>query len=107
MLHCSIAFSNKLLKNDIDESFVEIQRRIKVSLFEVLVSFVEMENPKKSREVIINLVDERIRGFITKMEAKDIVAALFPQENIYRELINVEIDVYNATVVLDLAEWLY
>ena len=104
MSRSSTAFANELLKNDIDESFVEIQRRIRVSLFEVLVSFIEMENPKKSREVIISLVDERIRGFITKEEAKDMVAALFPEENIYRELINVEIDVYNAAVLLDLAE---
>jgi len=72
---------NKILKNEIDEEFRELQKIMSTSLHEILVGLTEAELMQKPREIVSAVVEERLKGRISKELARDILDTVYQENN--------------------------
>ncbi len=69
------------MKNEIDEDFKDLQKQIKITFKDILSAYVEKENSKKTREVVNALIEEKIKGKISKSFAKSLMNTILVDEN--------------------------
>ena len=90
-LRCLNRFFNKILKNEVDEPFYEIQGQIKKTIKGLLVKELERANPNTGAEAIQELADTNSKGKIPKSTATNIVNKLFAKDDGKKRELNEEI----------------
>lgn len=84
-----------MLRNDIDEEYLEIQEGMRRNIAQILQRLVEDTNQKRSREVIQSIYHKMLTEFVPRDIAIEIIDVLYLEESLLKTAIleRVEADV--------------
>lgn len=68
----------KILKNEVDEGFALIQKEIKQTLEDIMVSIIETENPKFSKMTVDVVLEKRLKGKVSVTVTESILKSMYP-----------------------------
>lgn len=79
-----------LLRNRLDEGFLEIKRKLQSALVELLRAFFSARYPKKQGKAIAALVQSRLDGHLHEDEWRNLLTYLYEPQDVrcYREMIH-------------------
>lgn len=75
-----VAVFGKILKNDIDEEFVLVQRQLKEAVVELVRVQIKAKNPLKSDEFVTSALTDRLNGALQEEEWVDIIQYMYNHE---------------------------
>jgi len=76
-----VAVFGKILKNETDEEFRFIQKKVKESALELLKMQIKAKNPLKNSTNLQKLIDEKLAGSLTAEEWKTIIRFMYKEDD--------------------------
>ena len=76
-----VALFALVLRNEVDEEFVDIQKQIKGTIEDILLSLIETNNPNKTKKIVNQIYKDRKKGFVSENIALEIINTMYTNQH--------------------------